>query len=461
MIPFVDTNIIPDRNAGIGSLLWDLQNPQDPDRDGPPLLDPKFAFIDVGVSRAAVSIALKSLLASNLEMNVDYVATERIEAVPFANVTLLGDRAEKIRGYLSRMISSEDAPREVKDWHVVVDRAGKVSSLAYSYHLHGNEVWESYFMGRAFMVSGEKIEFRDPTLDEMLAPDVSRIESSIDLERRRDVDPSQPAPFWDGYRIERTPLESGLAEFGISLQKTDIPQRIQDRQNVLFLGNVLNHYPHDEQAHELDRIAANMQEGDIVIVQSDDTETARIEVFHVTGQGAEKTRQRVRWINTKTLEVQKPDRASGSWRQIDMKPALERMASRLNDCLGRRVNFPGWRQDHKVLSHRYISLVFRTFFRALPVEKTLRVTIREAFRRLTFDGGPRPIPDFKGDVEDTYGGALGLDTSHIVTEEDLVLLGLSNTNPAGNHGSSKQAWSAFRDEPSHRVERLLQRRVNQ
>ncbi len=44
-VPFVDTNIIPDRNAGIGSLLWDLQNPQDPDRDGPPLLEPEFAFI--------------------------------------------------------------------------------------------------------------------------------------------------------------------------------------------------------------------------------------------------------------------------------------------------------------------------------------------------------------------------------------------------------------------------------
>ena len=39
-VPFVDTNIIPDRNAGIGSLLWDLQNSQDPDWDGPPLLDP-------------------------------------------------------------------------------------------------------------------------------------------------------------------------------------------------------------------------------------------------------------------------------------------------------------------------------------------------------------------------------------------------------------------------------------
>ena len=94
-VPFVDTNIIPDRNAGIGSLLWDLQNPQDPDRDGPPLLDPMFAFIDVGVSRAKVSTALKTLLASDLKMDVEYVATERLEAVPYANVTLLGDEGRE------------------------------------------------------------------------------------------------------------------------------------------------------------------------------------------------------------------------------------------------------------------------------------------------------------------------------------------------------------------------------
>src|SRR5512135_356944 len=166
-VPFVDTNIIPDRNVGIGSLLWDLQNPQDPDRDGPPLLDPEFAFIDVGVSRAKVSIALKTLLASDLKMAVDYVATEHLEAVPYANVTLLGDRAEKIRGHLSGMSPSKETTYKVKDWHYVVDRTGKVASVAYSYHLYGNMVWEAYFMGRTLMFSGEKVEFSDPKLDEM------------------------------------------------------------------------------------------------------------------------------------------------------------------------------------------------------------------------------------------------------------------------------------------------------
>src|SRR5512136_3209234 len=106
-VPFVDTNIIPDRNAGIGSLLWDLKNPQGPDRDGPPLLAPEFAFIDVGVSRAKVSTALKTLLARDLKMDVEYVATELPEAVPYANVTLLGDRAEKIRGHLSGISPSQ------------------------------------------------------------------------------------------------------------------------------------------------------------------------------------------------------------------------------------------------------------------------------------------------------------------------------------------------------------------
>lgn len=336
----MDTNIIPDRNAGIGSLLWDLQNPQHPDRDGPPLLDSEFGFIDVGVSRARVSAALKMLLARDLKMDVDYVATERLEAVPYANVTLLGDRAEKIRGCLSAVFSSKGAACEVKDWHFVVDREGKVSSVAYSYHLHGNEVWEAYFMGRPFMYSGEPVEFSDPKLDEMLAPEVSKIEAGIELERKRDGDPSQPAPSWDGYRMQRNPLEAGLAEFGITLQKTDVPQRIKDRQNVLFLGNVLNHYPQEEQARELDRVAAHMEEGDIVIVQVDERETSSIEVLQVRGQGAPKTRERVRWINTKKLEVHQPGHEPGSWRQIRLRPEVERMVSRLIECLGRKVNSP-------------------------------------------------------------------------------------------------------------------------
>lgn len=422
-VPFVDTNIIPDRNAGIGSLLWDLQNPQDPDRDGPPLLNSQFAFIDVGVSRAKVSTALKTILANDLKTNVDYVATERLEAVPYANVILLGHRAEKIRGCLSRMISSEQATREVKDWHCVVDRTGKVSSIAYSYRLHGNDVWETYFMGRPFIYSGEQVEFSDPQLDDMLATDVPKIEARIDRERKRDNDPSQPAPCWDGYRVERNPLEAGLADSGITLQKTDVPRRIKDRQNVLFLGNVLNHYPQDGQARELDRIAANMQEGDIVIVQVDEVETSSIEVLHVKGQGAQKTRERVRWINTKTLEVQRPVRDPGSWRQIRLKPALERMVGRLIDCLGRRVSSPEWSQkEHKALVHQTVSHVLRTFFRALPVEETLRVAIREAVRRLPSDGGPKGIPVFKDDATDAYGGALGLDPSPIVSEPDLLAM---------------------------------------
>jgi len=430
-VPFVDTNIIPDRNAGIGCLLWDLQIPQDPDQDGPPLLDPEFAFIDVGVSRAKVSTALKTLLASDLKMDVDYVATELLEAVPYANVTLLGDRAEKIRGYLSGMISSKETTREVTDWHFVVDREGNVSSVAYSYNHYGNEVWEAYFMGRPFLYSGERVEFSDPELDEMLAPDVVKIEARIDLERKRDSDPSQPGPSWDGYGMGKNPLEAGLAEFGITLQKTDVPQRIKDRQNVLFLGNVLNQYPEDEQALELDRIAANMQDGDIVIIQTDDVETPSIEVLHVKGQGAHKTRERVRWINTKTLEVQKPVRSPGSWRQISMELGVKRMVSRLIECLGRKVSSPEWSQeDHKVLVHQYISHVFKTFFRALPVEETLRIAIREALRRLPSEGGPKGIPVFKGDATDAYGGVLGSDPSPIVSEADFINMKMAPANAA-------------------------------
>jgi hypothetical protein len=420
-VSFVDTNIIPDRNAGIGSLLWDLRNPQDPGRDGPPLLELKFAFIDVGVSRAKVSTALKMLLASDLRMDVDYVATERLDAVPYAHIRLLEDREEKIRGCLSRMISSKAVVREVEDWHCVVDREGRVSSVAYSYNLLGNEVWEAYFMGRPFLYSGERVEFSDPELDEMLAPDVVKIEAMIDLERKRDSDPSQPGPSWEGYGMEKNPLESGLAEFGITLQKTDVPQRIMNRQNVLFLGNVLNQYPQDEQARELDRIAANMQEGDIVIVQVDEVETAFIEVLHVKGQGARKARERVRWINTRKLEVQKTGRDPGSWRQIHVKPALEPIVSHIIDCLRRKVISPKWSQeDHKAIVRQYINYVFGTFFRALPVEEILRVAIREALRRLPSEGCLKGIPVFWNDAKDAYGGALRPGQSPIVSEADII-----------------------------------------
>jgi hypothetical protein len=384
-VPFVDTNIIPDRNAGIGSLLWDLQHPRDPDRDGPPLLAPAFAFIDVGVSRAKVSTVLKTLLAGDLKMDVDYVATERVEAVPYAHVTPVGARAAKIRGCLSRMISSRQATREVKDWHLVVDGAGKVSAVAYSYALHGNEVWESYFMGRPFMYCGQQVEFSDPDLDEMLAPDVLRIETEIELDRNR------RGASWDGYRMERGPLEAGLAEFGITLQKTDVPQRIKDRQNVLFLGNVLNHYPHDEQARELDRMATTLEEGDIVIVQDDETETASIDIFHVKGQRAQKTREPVRRINTRTLVVETPGPGQESWRQVRVKPDLQRIASRVIDCLGKKVISPQRsRDDHRLLVEQQISQVFGTFFRALPVEETLRIAVREALRRLPSAGDSNP-----------------------------------------------------------------------
>ncbi|MCL4788670.1 MAG: hypothetical protein KJ070_18070, partial [Verrucomicrobia bacterium] len=377
-LPFVDTNIIPDRNAGIGSLLWDLQNPHDPDRDGPPLLDPEFALLDVGVSRAKVATALKTLLVRDLAMDVDYVATERVEAVPYANVTLAGARAEKIRRCLSAIFSSKGANCEVKDWHFVVNCKGKVSSVAYLYRRHGNEVCESYFLGRTFMYSGEPVEFSDPRLNEMLAFDVPKIEARIELEKRRDSDPSQPAPSWAGYRMERNPLETGLAELGITLQKTDVPQRIKNRQNVLFLGNVLNHYPQSEQPDALERVAVSLESGDLVIVQTDDVETPCIEVFRVKGQGFRKTRERVRWIDTKQLEVRKPDRASGSWRQIRLKPEVERLASRLIEYLERKASLPGWSQrDNQAFVHQHVRCVFRTFFRALPAEETIRIAIRE------------------------------------------------------------------------------------
>ena len=426
-VPIVDTNIIPDRNAGMGSLLWDLQNPQEPDRDGPPLLCPGFAFIDVGATRARTSAALKTLLARDLGMDVTYVATELPEVVPFAYVTPLGDRGEEIRRSLSTMISSMETTREVIDWHYVVDRRGRVSSVAYSYRHHGNEVWEAYYMGRAFLVSGELVEFSDPTLEAMLAPDVATIEAAIELESEQASAPSQPAPSWNGYWVERDPLTAGLAEFGITLQVTELPQRLEDRQNVLFLGNVLNHYPQAERSRVLDRVAANMQEGDLVIVQADEMEASFVEVLHVRGQGARKTRERVRWIDTRTLEVQRPVRGSGTWQRVCLKPELERMADRLVDFLGKTVRSAEWSHEaQQGLVRRQIRHVFGTYFRALPVQATLRIAVREVLRRLPSEGDTEGIPVFKEDAEAALGGALGAGERPIVSEAVPVCLGLDN-----------------------------------
>jgi hypothetical protein len=425
-VPFVDTNVVPDRNAGIGSLLWDLQNPRDADRDEPPLLKPAFAFIDVGVSRAKVATALKTLLAGDFGMDVQYVATERPEAVPLAHITPLGDRADTIRARLSAMISSRGAARQVKDWHCVVDRQGKLSSVAYSYDLHGNEVWESYFMGRPFMYSGERVEFADPSLDEQLDPEVFRIETWVGLERNANIDLARTTAAANGYRVEKNPLEAGLAESGIALQQTDVPQRVPGRQNVLFLANVLSHYPEDEQAAEFARITADMEAGDLVIVQTDGTETPTIDVLHVNGRGNEKACERVRWINTKTLDVQASVRGSSTWQRTCLAPGVAYTVRRVIDGLGTRVNSPEWgHDDHKVLVRQRISHVLKTFFRAVPAEQTLRIAIREAVRRVPSEGGPTGIPVFDGDATDAYGGALGPDPTPIVSEADLIDLGLA------------------------------------
>lgn len=424
-LPFVDTNIIPDRNAGIGSLLLDLQDSRDPDRGEQPLLSPAFAFVDVGVSRAKVATTLKTLLTTELGMDVDYAATERLEAVPCANVVPLGEKWARVRGCLSRMISSKGATREVRDWHCVVGRQGKVSSVAYAYDLHGNEVWESYFMGRAFLVSGERVEFTDPALDEMLAPDVREIEARIERERRREGDPGLPGRSWDGYRLVKAPLEAGLAEFGIVLHTTDVPPRTRDRQNVLFLGNVVNQHPQDDRARELDRVSANVEEGDLVIVQADEAEASSIEVLRVRGRAGQATRERVRWIDTRKLEVLTPVRGSGTWRRTAVRPELERVAGLLVGCLGRKVRSPGRsREDGEVLVRRYLRHVFATYFRASPIEAVLRVAVREAVRRLPSDGFPTGIPVFAGDRRDARGGAVRSDPSPLVSEADLGRLGL-------------------------------------
>ena len=198
-----------------------------------------------------------------------------------------------------------------------------------------------------------------------------------------------------------------------------------------------------------------MQEGDLVIIQEDELEKAFIEVLQVKGQGSQKTRERVRWIDTGRLEVQTPGPGPGSWRQIRLKPGLDRIADRLIDCLGRKAGSPEWSQEHcKVLVHQRVRHVLRMFFRASPVEETLRIAIREALRRLPSEGGPEGIPVFKDDATDAYGGVLGLDPSPIVSEADLVHLGLRNAQRGGDRRLRRRRREAELV-AGHRGQRML------
>lgn len=379
-IAMVDTNIIPDRNAGVGSLLWDLQNPQDPDRDGPSLLSRRFAFIDVGVSRARAANALQSLLSQDLKMDVDHVATERPEAIPFAYVTPVGNRAARIRASLNRMISSKGGAREVVDWHFTVDGSGKVASIAYRYDLHGNEIWEAYFMGRPFLYAGEIIEFSRPELDAVMTPVVAEIEEGMHLARIQ----ARPASFGEGFRVEWNPLESSLAASGIALQATEVPQRIPGKQNVLFLGNVLNQVPRHEQARQLARISSQMAPGDLVIVQSDEAPTAGIDVLRVTERNGQMAILHMRRIDTATLEVHQPDIGPDRWKTTSIKAAVIRAADQAWQSLCARDGFTTPLEESRQRRvQRQCHHVFATFHRALPTPETIDIATREVLRRLS------------------------------------------------------------------------------
>jgi hypothetical protein len=282
-------------------------------------------------------------------------------------------------------------------------------------------------MGREFMVSGEKIDFSDPILDQLLAPDVAKIESMIDLKGDSSQDLLDLSRH--GYKIEINPLEAGLTAFGISLQKTDVPQRIDDKQNVLFLGNVLNNYTQNERTREFHRIAAGMTDRDIIIIQVDEPDECSINVLHVKVDGEKKTYERLRWINTHKLEIREPIRGTDSWKIILLHPQLEQIMRRLVECLANKMIFPEVPQKQfKSLLYQHINQVFRSFFRASPVDATLRIAIREVLRSLPSNGGLKGRPVFKDEGKDLYGGTVTLDLGPIVSEEDLFHIKTEPTN---------------------------------
>ncbi len=419
VVPIVDTNVIPDRNAGIATLLLDLQSHASPEPDGQPLLANEFGLIDVGVSRATVAGPLKALLSQDLQMNVLYVATERPEAVPYAYVFHHGEYAGKIRSGLSRMISTKSASREVEAWHYAVDSHGKISSIGYSYRLYGNEVWESYFMGQAFLYGGERIAYADPDLDLMLATEVRKIEAMMSGKKMRDSHSGHLLTELGEYRIEIDPLEKGLKALGIQLQRTAIPNRIDGKQNVLFLGNVLNHYPKSEQIHELERVTSTMEEGDLIILQMDGLHPSFIEVSRIKKEGGQRKRERVRWIDTSRLELYKPDHGSDRWQKIDIKPMVQHMVTRFMECLDRQVTLAACQQsNYRVLCHQIVSHVFSTFFRTPPSARIMRIAIREALRRLPTEDGPKGLQSINTDVYRVFEEAFGIQRNLDVSEVD-------------------------------------------
>lgn len=117
------------------------------------------------------------------------------------------------------------------------------------------------------------------------------------------------------------------------------------------------------------------------------------------------------------------------------------MVGCLMACLRRTVRSPEWSQeDHQMLVRRYISHVFLTYFRALPVEATLRIVIREALRRLPSEGALKGIPVFEDDAKDAYGGALGLGLSPIVSDADLADFGRGNPQRKGDLDMRARNW---------------------
>jgi hypothetical protein len=235
-------------------------------------------------------------------------------------------------------------------------------------------------MGRPFLYAGETIEFSNPELDAVMAPVVAEIEEAMHLSRIQ----ARPASFGDGFRVEWNPIESSLAASGIALQATEVPQRIPGKQNVLFLGNVLNQVPRHEQARQLARISSHMTPGDLVIVQSDEAPTAGIDVCQVTERDGQRTLLRMRRIDTATLEVHQSTTGPERWKTTSINAGVIHAADQAwqslcaTDVFTTPLEEPSQRMVRRQFHH-----VFATFHRAMPTPETIDIAAREVLRRLS------------------------------------------------------------------------------
>ncbi len=102
-------------------------------------------------------------------MDVEYVATERPQAVPYANVTLLGDRAEKVRAHFGELSPSKQPRTRSRTGITWLITRERFPPWPIRIRCMGMKCGSPISWAGHSCTQGQKFHFSDPKLDEMLA----------------------------------------------------------------------------------------------------------------------------------------------------------------------------------------------------------------------------------------------------------------------------------------------------